>query len=502
MGSTVALGQTTMNEQYLAFDVGAESGRVILGTLDDDGHLQISQLHRFPNQMINIMGNLHWDILALYSEMLKGMSSCAANHSSSSISIGVDTWGVDFVLLDTQGTPIGMPFTYRDRRTRGAMEEFLLKISRERLYQLTGIQFLPFNTVFQLYSMVRDQSLQLKSASDLLFMPDIFNYFFTGIKKSEFTFATTSQLYNIRNGNWDDGIFEQLSVSKDIMQEVVQPGTIIGELTENISKQTGLKQIPVIAVASHDTGSAVASIPTSGKNCAYISSGTWSLMGIESPAPIINEKTLKYNFTNEGGACGTFTVLKNLTGLWPLQECRKEWAKTREYSYDELGKMAESVTPFGSIIDPDRPEFMNPANMPLAIARFCRATGQPVPQEKGHFTRAVLDSLALTYRHTLEELKEITSTGIEQIHIIGGGSQNHLLCQFTADATGLPVYAGPVEASAIGNILVQAMALGSISSLAELRGIVRSSFSLTLYEPQHTADWDEAYERFVKLKQM
>ena len=491
-----------MAEHYLAFDLGAESGRAILGTLDDAGRLQISQLHRFPNGMINVLGNLHWDVLGLYKEMLEGMQVLAANHATSPTSIGVDTWGVDFALLDAQGTLIGAPFTYRDQRTQGAMEEFFLKISRERLYQLTGIQFLPFNTVFQLYSMVRDKSPNLDIASDLLFMPDVFNYFLTGIKKSEFTFATTSQLYNVRTGYWDDEIFKQLSVPKGIMQEIVQPGTVIGGLTDNISEQTGLRGVPVVAVASHDTASAVASVPASGENFAYISSGTWSLMGIESQVPVINEKTLKYGFTNEGGLCRTFRVLKNLTGLWLLQECRKEWAKKREYSYSELVEMAENFAPFVSLVCPDRAEFLNPADMPLAIADFCRATGQPVPQEIGQFVRVILESLALTYRHTLEELQEIVATAIEKIHVIGGGSQNHLLCQFTADATGLPVYAGPVEAAAIGNILAQAMAFGRISSLGELREVVRHSFSLDVYEPRYTSGWEEAYERFTKLRQM
>jgi len=403
-------------------------------------------------------------------------------------------------LFDAQGVLIGAPFTYRDRRTHGAMEEFLSKIPREKLYQLTGIQFLPFNTVFQLYSMVRDKSPQLKIASSLLFIADIFNYFFTGIKKSEFTFATTSQLYNPRTSDWEDEIFECLTVSKSIMQEIVQPGTIVGELTEDIGTQTGLKGIPVVAVASHDTGSAVSAVPALGRKFAYISSGTWSLMGIESQIPIINEKSLKYNFTNEGGVCGTFRVLKNIMGLWLLQKCRRKWAETREYSYSELTRMAENAIPLETIVDPDIPEFLNPADMPVEIERFCRATSQPVPRNVGQFVRTILESLALAYRYTLEQLREISKENIEQIHIVGGGSQNHLLCQFTADATGLPVYAGPVEVTAVGNILVQAMAFGRISSLEELRGVVRRSFSLDLYEPQHTSDWDEAYERFIKLK--
>ena len=489
-----------MTEVYLAFDLGAESGRALLGTLDDAECLQIEEIRRFPNGMINVMGNLHWDILGLYREILEGLRLLATEYTSSPKSIGIDTWGVDFTLLDASGALIGAPFTYRDRRTKGAMKEFFLRIPKEKLYQLTGVQFMPFNTLFQLYSMVRDNSPQFEIATDLLFIPDIFNYYLTGIKNSEFTLATTSQLYNPRTESWEDEIFAQLGISQDMMQEIVQPGKIIGEITNNVRAQTGLKGIPTVAVASHDTGSAVAAVPALGKNFAYISCGTWSLMGIESPVPIINEKTLKYNFTNEGGVCRTFRILKNIAGLWVLQQCRKEWAKTREYSYDELVEMAQNVVPCSSIIDQDRPEFFNPPNMPLTIENFCRRTGQKVPHDIAQYVHVVLQSLALAHRYTLEQIEEISAIGIDKIYIIGGGSQNPLLCQFTADATGLPVYAGPAEATAIGNILVQAMAFGRVSSIEQLREIVRRSFSLFLYKPQHTSEWDEKYERFAKIK--
>jgi rhamnulokinase len=491
-----------MTEHYLAFDLGAESGRAILGILDEAGHVKIEQLHRFPNGMINVLGSLHWDVLGLYRELLQSMRILAAKHTDSPTSIGVDTWGIDFALLDSLGNLIGAPFAYRDPRTKGAMEEFFSRIPRARLYQLTGTQFLPSNSVFQLYSMVRDRSPQLQIAADLLFTPDLLNYYLTGIKKSEFTFATTSQLYNPTTGTWENEIFQQLGVSKGIMQAIVPPGTILGEISENISAQTGLKSVPVVTVATHDTGSAVAAVPASGENFVFISSGTWSCMGIESPLPIINEKTLNYDMSNEGCVGGTFRVLKNIMGLWLLQECRKEWAKTREYCYDELVKMAENCAPLCTIIDPDCPEFLNPASMPLTIQEYCRRTKQPVPEDLGQFVRTVMESLALAYRFTLAQLTEISGWRIEQIHIIGGGSQNQLLCQFTADATGLPVCAGPVEATATGNILVQAMAFGRISSLAELRQVVRRSFKLNHYQPRRIAHWDDAYQRFLKLKQL
>ena len=489
-----------MTEYYLAFDLGAESGRAFLGTLDDTVCLQIEEIHRFPNSMINVMSNLHWDILGLYREMLEGLRLLATDYTSSPKSIGIDTWGVDFTLLDASGALIGAPFTYRDQRTKEAMEDFFLRIPKERLYQLTGIQFMPFNTLFQLYSMVRDNSPQLEIATDLLFIPDILSYYLTGIKKSEFTFATTSQLYNPRTESWEDEIFAQLGISQDIMQEIVQPATIIGEITNNIRVQTGIKGVPMVAVASHDTGSAVAAVPASGKNFAYISCGTWSLMGIESPAPIINEKTIKYNFTNEGGVCRTFRILKNIAGLWVLQQCRKEWAKTQEYSYSELTEMAQNTVPCDSLIDQDRPEFFNPSNMPLTIENFCRKTGQKVPRDIAQCVHVVLQSLALAYCYTLEQIEEISAISIDKIYIIGGGSQNPLLCQFTADATGLPVYAGPAEATAIGNILVQAMAFGRVSSLEQLREVVRRSFRLNLYQPQYTSGWDEKYNRYAKIK--
>lgn len=490
-----------LKKSYLAFDLGAESGRAILGKLNDKGLLKITEIHRFPNSIIQIRNNLHWNILELYQEILKGMQICQSCADSPS-SIGIDTWGVDFTLLDENGNLIGMPFVYRDKRTQGIMEEFFKKYSKEKLYKQTGIQLMEINTIFQLYSMVRDRSPQLKIVSDLLFMPDIFNYFLTGIKKTEFTFATTSQLYNPKINKWEKEIFKHLGISIGIMQKIVQPGTIIGRITPSISNKTGLKNVPVVAVASHDTGSAVAAVPTSTKNFAYISLGTWSLIGIESQRPIINEKTLKYNFTNEGGICGTFRVLKNIMGMWLLQESKRIWSKVKKYSYSELVNMAKKSKPFVSIIDPDYSEFMNAVDMPFSIQKFCQETDQTPPQNIGEIVRTILESLALAHCYTLRQLKEISNRNIEHIHIIGGGSQNHLLCQFTANATGIPVYAGPVEATAIGNILVQAMAFDQIKSIEELREVVRNSFKLNIYKPHHIPDWDIAYTCFVKLKQI
>jgi rhamnulokinase len=380
------------------------------------------------------------------------------------------------------------------------MTEFLKKMPPAKLYELTGISIGYVNSVFQLFAFAHENNPQLKIAKDLLFIPDIFNYFLTGTKASEFTFATTSQLYNTRTGAWEKEIFTQLGVNPSIMQKVVPHGTIIGKVDAAIGNETGVGEIPMIAVGSHDTGSAVAACPLPNDNAVYISSGTWSLIGIETKAPIINEKTFKYNITNEGGICGTFRVLKNLTGLWLLQEYRREEAKTQEFSYAELSSIGMSTPSINSVVDPNAPEFIKPASMAAAIADYCQKSGQTIPQSIGEYVRTILESLALTYRYTIGQLEEVSGRKIMQINVIGGGSQNQVLCQFTADATGLPVCAGPVEATAIGNLLVQAMALGKVKSHTELREIVARSFPLTVYQPQHTANWDEMYKHYLKIK--
>jgi len=485
---------------YLAFDLGAESCRAMLGILDDNNKLQINQLHRSSNGMINIRGSLHWDILGMYREMLTGLNAAATHCGDTAESIGIDTWGVDFGLFDNQGKLIGNPVAYRDRRRVQVIDELLSKISPEKLYELTASQTSYVNTIFGLYALTKDSSPQLKIAKDLLFIPDIFNYFLTGNKFTEFTFATTSQLYNIRTDSWENEIFTQIGISGDIMQKVIRHGTVIGKVEPEISKETGINEIPVIAVGSHDTASAVAACPLPGDNAAYISSGTWSLMGIESKIPIISNAAFKYNFTNEGGISNSYRVLKNLTGLWLLQEYRRQEIKMQDFSYAELSNMGMNTASTGSVIDPDAPVFIKPESMSQAIADYCQSTRQPVPQSTGEFVRIILESLALSYRYTLSQLEEISGRKITQINIIGGGSQNQALCQFAADCTGLPVYAGPVEATAIGNILVQAMALGRIKSHNELREIVKHSFPLIMYEPQHTPFWDESYARFQRIK--
>jgi rhamnulokinase len=483
---------------YLAFDLGASSGRGVMGILDK-GKISLKEVNRFYNGMTTLLGKYHWDYLRLFDEIKHGIAECAGMEQKPE-SIGLDTWGVDYALFDKQGSLLGVPYAYRDHRTDTAMEELFRKIPKQRIYELTGIQFMQFNTIFQLYAARRDGLPIMDLAKDLLFVPDIINYFLTGVKKSEFTFATTSQLFNPVRGGWEKELFDGIGVSMDIMQEIVSPGTVIGKLTEAVARETRMPQINVIAPATHDTGAAIASIPAEDENFAYISSGTWSLMGIESKKPLISDQTLSYNFTNEGGVEKTYRVLKNIMGLWLIQECKRCWDnKKQEYSFPEIVKMAEQAEPFKSLVDPDNPAFLNPLDMPAALADFCKSTGQPVPQTHAGFSRCVFDSLALKYRSVIESLKIISDKRIEKIHVIGGGSQNELLCQFTANATGLPVVAGPAEGTAIGNIMVQAMGLGHVKSLSEIRHTIRNSFEFKSYRPENFDAWDKAYYRFKKL---
>lgn len=480
---------------FLAFDVGAESGRTIVGSLEDQ-RLEIREISRFPNGMLTLHGHYYWNIFRLFEEMKKGLELCASEGSTRPDGMAFDTWGVDFALLARDGTFLGLPTAYRDPRTEGAMEAFFEILPAEKVYGLTGIQFMPFNSLFQLLAAKRDQPDLLGMAEDLLFMPDIFNFLFTGERRTEFTYATTSQLCNPLTRQWEDELFEALGVPKSLMQEIVEPGTVIGNLDETICRETGINAMPVLAVASHDTGSAVAAVPAEGDDWAYISSGTWSLLGVEAAEPILTKEAQECNFTNEGGVAGTFRFLKNISGLWLLQQCRQSWARERSYRYEELTRMAAAAKPFQAVVDPDRPEFLNPGDMPEAIRLVCRSTGQPAPESPAEFSRTILESLALKYSFTLEQMQRIRTEPIRRIHIIGGGSQNSLLCQFTANATGLPVLAGPPEATAIGNIMVQALALGLLPSHAAMREVIRRSFEPVLYEPGEGKAWNEAGKRF------
>lgn len=485
--------------QFLAFDLGASSGRGMLGELRDD-RLRIREICRFPNGMIPVRGHLHWNIFTLFEHIKEGLRLCSKGPDGPPSSIGIDTWGVDFGLLARDGSILGLPYGYRDSRTDGAMDSFFAKLPRERVYKLTGIQFLPFNSLFQLEAMARDKSPLLEVATDLLFIPDLLNYLLTGVKTTEFTFATTSQLYNPVKADWEDELLSALGLPRTLMQDIVAPGNQIGNTSAEIDRETGLNKVPVVAVATHDTGSAVAAVPAKasaeGDGWAYISSGTWSLMGVEAKTPIISDESLKLNFTNEGGVGGTFRFLKNIAGLWLLQECLRAWGAERAPGYEELLDAAESSIPFRALIDPDRDEFLNPPDMPEAIRDVCKKTGQTPPKSAGEFVRCVLESLALKYRLVLDQLRRVYPHPINRIHVIGGGVRNRLLCQFTANAAGLEVIAGPAEATAIGNIMVQALAAGYVDSLAEMRAVIRQSFELAVYEPREIEQWNAAYDRF------
>lgn len=481
---------------FLAFDLGAGSGRAVLGTLDGP-KLTVHEVRRFPNDPLPLAGHIHWNVYALFDEMKAAMRDAAAAVGERPASIGVDTWGVDFGLLARDGSLLGLPFCYRDHRNAGAMEDYFKLVPRDALYEATGIQFMPFNTLFQIYAMVRERSPLLDAAEDLLFMPDLFNFLLTGRKAAEFTIASTSQCLDPRTKTWVSGLFQAMGLSKKVLQDLVEPGTVLGTVTEEVAAATGLRHVPVVATASHDTAAAVAAVPAEGRNWAYISSGTWSLVGVEERSPVISAASLAANFTNEGGLGGTVRFLKNVSGLWLVQGCRKAWSAEGPVTYEDLNRAAAEAPPFTALIDPDDPGFLNPPDMPEAIAAYCRRTGQRMPETRAALVRSLLESLALKYRQVIDELRRVLGHPVERIHVIGGGSQNEVLCQLTADATGLPVVAGPAEATAVGNILVQAMAVGRLSSPAAIREIIRHSFNLRTYLPAGNAPaWDAAAARF------
>ena len=488
--------------RYLAFDMGAESGRVISGALEE-GCFLMRELTRFPNEMVSVGGHLHWDVSRLFGEVKEGLRIFAEETEEPPASVGIDTWGVDFALLDAYGDLLGMPYTYRDPWAASAMKGFFKRVPRERVYELTGVQLMPFNTLFQLFALEQHDYRQVQDASDLLFMPDLFNYFLTGKRCSEFTFATTSQLFNPRTNDWEEELLGAAGARREMMQDVVAPGTVIGTLTDGVRREVGIDaEVPVVAVGSHDTASAVAAVPAEGYGWAFISCGTWSLMGVERNAPVIDEDTMRMNFTNEGGVDGTFRLLKNITGLWLLKRCRDDWMSSSVHmTYDRLAEMAGSAAPFSAVIDPDHKGFSNPPAMPVAIAVYCLNTEQEVPEGPAQLARVILESLALKYREVLEQLRLVHTGDIDRIHMVGGGARNSLLCQFAADATGLPVIAGPYEATAIGNVMVQAQALGRVSGLEESREIIRRSFEPIVYRPGDPKPWDEAYERLSEARE-
>ncbi|MCX6560988.1 MAG: rhamnulokinase [Candidatus Aminicenantes bacterium] len=482
------------DRHFLAFDIGAESGRAIVGTISG-GRIGLREIHRFPNAPIALFGRLHWDIYALLEEMKKGLAACASEVPSIE-SIAVDTWGVDFGLLAADGSLLGLPFAYRDPRNIPAMQAFLAKMPADRLYERTGIQLLPFNSLFQLQALASHNAPLLKAADRLLFMPDLLTWFISGVAINEATIASTSQMIDPRTRDWAGDLLAFLGLPPSLVRRPIEPGNLVGSLLPGLARETGLRAVPVSATASHDTASAVAAVPAEGRRWAYISSGTWSLVGIETPAPLITERTRALNFTNEGGVAGTVRFLKNVAGLWLVQRCRRLWDAQSPIGYDDLKRLAEDAPAFRAFVDPDAPEFLNPDDMPEAIRGYCRRTGQAPPDGQGPIIRCVLESLALKYRAVLDDLASVSPEPIDKVHIIGGGSQNWVLNRFTADATGRTVVAGPIEATALGNILGQALALGCVGSLEEARSLAAASFRLETYEPRPSAGWDKAYDRF------
>ena len=494
----------TNSKVYLAVDLGASGGRVVAG-LFDGSKLTLEEVHRFENGGVRAGGHIHWDVLALWSNICRGLRAAGAKYGGSVASIGVDTWGVDFGLLGRNDELLGNPYHYRDERTKGILEKTFQLVPREVIYAETGLQFMEFNTLYQLLAMKLGNSPLLDSAQSLLMMPDLFNWLLTGAKANEFTDVSTSQFYNPKTKTWATGLLNKLGLPTNILGAIVQPGTRLGKLRPEVADETGLTGVEVVLPGTHDTASAVMAVPAAGvpggrPNWCYISSGTWSLMGIETPEPIISERGYELNFTNEGGVGGTTRVLKNIGGLWLVQECRRIWRQAgNEYGWEELTRRAGECPPLLSLINPDDPGFTAPRDMPAAIRDFCSRTGQIVPQSEGAVIRTALESLALRYRMVLTMLEELNGGRLETIHIVGGGTQNRLLCQMAADACNRRVVAGPVEATAVGNLMLQAVSDGAVSDIAQARGIVRNSFNVETYQPRFTSPWNDAYERFQRL---
>ncbi len=492
----------TQTTDFIAFDLGAASGRAVIGRFDGE-RLALEEIHRFPNGPVRVRGNLHWDTLRIYEELKHGLTRATHVDGLEVVSLGLDTWGVDFALLDNCGALLGNPYHYRDARTDGMLEEAFGRVSKEEIFEQTGIQFLQINTLYQLLSMVLRDSPLLSVADTLLMTPDLLNYWLTNQKVSERTIASTSQCFNPNTGDWATSLIERMGISPRIFPEIVQPGTVLGELTPRVAEATGAEDVLVVAPGCHDTACAVAAVPAQSNHYAYLSSGTWSIVGAEVSEPVITPKSLTYNFTNEGGVCDTIRLLSNMTGLWLIQECQRTWAAEGEtLSYDEITHLAQAAPPFAALVDTDATEFLSPGDMPTRVREFCRRTGQNPPGTKGSVARTILESLALKYRWMFEKLEELLEQRLEPMHIVGGGSQNRLLNQFTANATGRRVVAGPIEATAIGNILLQMLAVRQIDSLSEGRELVCRSFPVETYEPEAGEAWAEAYGQFVEKVQV
>ena len=481
---------------YFAVDLGATSGRTILASFDGQ-KIEMTELTRFGNPMIPMGGHLFWDIAALYNEVLLGLKK-AADSGIVPESIGIDTWGCDFAFFGKDGQLLGLPYCYRDSHTEGAQQKFFERMSSAEVYRRTGIQFMDFNSLFQLDTIRRAGSSALESADKILFIPDALIYMLTGKAVCEYTVASTSQMLNPVTGDLDEEILKTLGIPREKFGVLTQPGTVVGQLSPQVQEFTGLPAIDVVAVAGHDTGSAVAAVPAEDGNYAYLSCGTWSLLGIETPDAIITEDSFNENFTNEGGIEGTTRFLKNICGLWIFEQCRKEF-KDAPQSVAELVALCET-TDFPSLIDPDAPCFAHPSSMTEAVRNYCESTGQQVPETPAEYCRLIFRSLALRYRQVVEILESMSPFPITRLHVIGGGSQNRYLMQYTADSLKMPVICGPVEGTALGNVLMQIKSAGKVGSLASMRAISAASVALKTYAPENASEWDEAYDRFIAIQ--
>ena len=484
---------------FVAFDLGATSGRTILGTLEGE-KLALKEITRFPNQNLPLNGHFYWNIFSLYENLKKGLAE-VAKLKVPVTSIGIDTWGVDVVCINADGNIIGLPYAYRDPHTTGMKEQLFEKVMpADEVYARTGIQHLDINTLYQLYTMAEHKDFGLANASHLLFMPDALSYLLTGKMVTEYTIASTGQILNPATRQIDGELLQKAGINPALFSPMVEPGHVIGTLRQELCEELQIEAIPVIAVAGHDTASAVAAIPASDANFAYLSSGTWSLMGVETQGPVINEKTTYYNITNEGGVDGTIRLLKNITGMWIVEQCLKKWRRQgTEYTYTQMVALANEAEPFVSYIDPSDPIFSNPADMTKAIDEYCARTGQRGPATHGEYIRVIFESLALKYRETLDIFLQLTDHPINKLHIIGGGSRNALLNQFTSNAIDLPVYAGPSEATSIGNIMLQAMTAGAVGSLGEMRKVISANEKPVEYYPTDRETWETAYANYLSI---
>ncbi len=486
-----------MTKRVLAFDFGASSGRAIIGCFDGD-KITLEEVHRFSNDPVSVGGTVYWDVLRLFYEIKQGIIK--AKIAGGFDSIGIDTWGVDFGLIDSEGKLMENPVHYRDARTVGLVDEAFKTMPKEKLYGITGIQFMELNTLFQLISLKKYRPWMLERANKMLFMPDLFGYMLTGKMCAEYSIASTSQLIDLDKRTWSKEILDAFGIKESVFAPLVQPGTVLGELSKEVCEECGVDPVPVISVCGHDTQSAITSVPCEDGDFAFLSSGTWSLFGTELDKPIVNETSMNINITNEGGFDGSTGFLKNIIGLWLIQESRRQWKREgKEYSYADLEKLALAAEPFKCFIDPDAPEFVPHGNIPERVREFCRKTGQYVPETVGEIMRCIYESLAMKYRLTFEKLRECTERDYPVIHVIGGGTKDGLLCQMTANSCDRTVKAGPIEATVMGNVAVQLMSNGSVKNIGQARKIVADSSELKTFEPKDTDKWAEAYEDFLKV---